>query len=98
MAAADDGGGGGMKAIQAGTLETYDLAADPGETKNLGVRRQPAGGYAQVAGRLPDSVHDRGEGTRPAWTRTRAGGWPALATSVPPRRRWSAATRRGRPT
>lgn len=28
--------GGGMKAIQAGTIEAYDLAADPGETRNLG--------------------------------------------------------------
>ncbi len=27
---------GGMKAIQAGTIEAYDLAADPGEAKNLG--------------------------------------------------------------
>ena len=27
---------GGMKAIQAGTIEAYDLASDPGETKNLG--------------------------------------------------------------
>ena len=27
---------GGMKAIQAGTIEAYDLAADPGETRNLG--------------------------------------------------------------
>lgn len=26
----------GMKAIQAGTIEAYDLAKDPGETKNLG--------------------------------------------------------------
>ena len=27
---------GGMKAIQAGTIEAYDLANDPGETRNLG--------------------------------------------------------------
>ena len=27
---------GGMKAIQAGTIEAYDLSSDPGETKNLG--------------------------------------------------------------
>ena len=27
---------GGMKAIQAGTIEAYDLASDPAETKNLG--------------------------------------------------------------
>ena len=27
---------GGMKAIQAGTIEAYDLPSDPGETKNLG--------------------------------------------------------------
>ena len=87
-----------FKGILAGTLETYDLAADPAESRNLGAGVELAGRDAEGAGRLPHPVRRRPRARRTTWTRTPAGGWPALATSVPPRRRSCGGTRRDRPT
>ena len=49
---------GPLKAILAGTIEVYDLAADPGETRNLGSARA-CRRRAQSAGGLPRAVAGR---------------------------------------
>ena len=80
-------------------LETYDLAADPGETRDLARERgslpravrKALEDYpvpSPAAARAPDDSRRGGE----------AASWRASATSAPARRRSCARTRRGRPT
>ncbi len=90
---------GTRKAILAGTLETYDLAADPREeraTWALARRCRPRSRAALEDYPVPSLAG--AAGARRPWTTRRAGGWPASATSAPARPRSSAATPRARPT
>ena len=68
-----------MKAIQAGTHRGLRPRRRSRRNEEPRLRRQPAGRGAQVAGRLPDSVDDRGEGSgRPGRGRPAAAGQPWL--------------------
>ena len=73
---------GQFKGIQAGTLETYDLAADPKESKNLGAGANLPAGMRKALDDYPvPSVSAAAR--RTTSMKTRAGGWPASVTSAP---------------
>ena len=86
-----------MKAIQAGTIEAYDLASNPAETRNLGSGANLPAGVRKSLDDYPIPSMTRRR-LRPAWTRTLRRRLASLGYVSATRHRWCAQTRRGLPT